>query len=600
MMYMQLLDTGILCAMQLLYHPIETAKLVKQAVLASVEKRGMRWLWSNFSTKHFYWFLVVYFLPMMTLQVIVSSISTALFNGAMLCMILITIQIAISSEKFQSRQEYLSFFQYFNSSDNPIRIPLPKLDVIHYITFSLAMVVATMSLGFSNHSFVYYELLVIISLVLCVTVLLQFDLIESHLVWVSIAAKTPGWLTVMVEKLYMLFALQPPQILHYFRDPYFVFPVFGELRFEVNLVTMIQLLAHIILLVVEIRHIDWKMFFSRLGPHFLFLSWFVLCREFVCGSSPLHLVVISTLVILSPAYTLLFLLSPFYFLLYYGFAHPFYYSIASITILATFSLIVIIIFKYRKSWILNLSLEYVVLAFLAFCLSFVVFMCGWYISVYQAAEPLPVVAREEYGRYCGPGNWDGGNMIQTQINCIHLEGRVFNSNAKVESVSIVEAKSRVGNSIQPLPTVIQSALTCHLGENTPMCGNRPGMSTCVENGCHFHHTLSYTFKIDAGILFSDSQSIKASLLVSDSHKEFVLQLTSGTVLEFNATFVAGMGSDRLTLQALHMSADGLEDTQNVEEEREEEIKKSMLSTLLRSIKNSIVVILQIFLGYVIK
>ena len=582
-------------ALQLLRHPVETVKLVKKAILTSVEKRGVRWIWSTFSTKHFYWFLVVYFLPMMTLQVIVSSVSTALFNGAILGMILITIQIAISSERFQSGQEYLSLFQYFNNSDSPIQIPLPKLDVIHYITFSFALVVAMMSLGFSNHSFVYSELLVVVSLVLSITVLLQFDLVESRLVWVSIAAKLPGWMTVVLEKFYLLFSLPPPQVLHYARDPIFTLPLLGELRFEVNMVTVVQLVAHSLLFLSQVRKVDWKMFFSSLGPHYLFVCWFVLCREFVCASSPLHLLVISTLVFLFPLYTLAFLLSPFYFLYSYGLSLPFYYSVFSIAIVFAFTMIIILIFTFRKSWILNLSLDYVVLAFLALCIGVSFFMCGWYVSVYQVTEPLPTVSFEEYNRYCGPGNWESGNEVQTQINCMHLQGRAFRAQAKVKSVSIVKARSRIGESIQSLPVFIQNALTCHLGESTPMCGNRLGMSTCVENGCHFQHTLTYTFEVKMTM-----GAIKASLLVSDSHKEFVLQLKSGTALEFDATFVEGMGSDQVTLQALHMNADGLEDTQDVEEEREEELRKSLLSTLLRSIKNGIVVILQIFLGYVIK
>lgn len=533
----------------------------------------------------------------MTAQVIVSCISTALFNGAVIFMLLVTIQIGINSEKFHSTRDFLYLFQYFNKSTAQIQMRMPKTDVLHYATFTIGLLVAMVTQGFSSHSFVYYEMLAIISGAVSVFILLQFDLYESHLLWYCISAKGLSWLVVVIQQVYLLFKSSPPWFLMVLERPVFTLPFYEELRFEINPITVIQVVVHLGILATQFRDFDWETFFSRLGPLFLFLSWFVLCRNFVSSSSPMHLAVISSAAILFPFYTVSFLVSPLFFLYWFGLTAPFYYSVASIVIMGIFSALVALSLHYKKSWWMGLSLDYVWLILFGVCLTSALFVSGWYASAFQLPHPLPPVTVQEYGEYCSPKNWESGNRIQTQINCMHLQGRILSSQAEVERIGISQVANSMGDSIRFLPLFLREALTCLLGESRPMCGDRAEMSTCVYNGCHFQHTLTFTFEIDMKMPVDNDASVKTTLLVSDSYKDFVLKLQAGTPLRFNASFQQGMGSDHLTLRALSLRGPGLEDTRDLEKEREEEMKKSLWSIFIQSVMNSIRVILEIFLGF---
>jgi hypothetical protein len=580
---------------QLIYHPGEGLFLIKQEILKLVEKRGSRWLWSFFSTKHFYWFLVVYFVPMMTIQVIVSSVSTALFNATILFLLIVTLQTAIHLEVVQSRMEYLSLFQYFNKAETGIKIPhISKSDTAHYVTFVGGVVMGVVFLGLSNHSFVYYELLAFISMVISGMVVLQFDLYDSLLLWFCILAKSPSWLVLGVEKLWSLFGYSPPQLLNSVREPFWTISLFEELGFDVNLVTVLQVSLHALLLVT--LFVKSKGTFSNLGPHILFLGWFVLCRNFIVNSSAMHLAIVSATVILLPFYTLAFFLSPIYFLYYYGVSLPFYYSIAAIVVISVFACLVVITFKYTQEWWMNLSIEYVLLCCLVFSVLVMGFLSAWYASIYRVPQPLPTVSLEEYEKQCGPGNWIDGNSVQVQINCMHLKGRVFRSRADVESVRISKTQNGMADSLQFLPHFLERALTCYLGEWEPMCGDSGDTPTCIHTGCHFQHSLLHTFEIKLRIPVGDD-TIGATLLVSHRYQDFVLKLRSGTSLQFDAVFMEGMGSDRITLQAQLLSALGLTSTRNLDEEKEMEVKKSIWLVFLQSVKNSITVVLEIIFGY---
>lgn len=560
---------------------------MKREVLKLVEKRGSRWLWSFFSTKHFYWFLAVYFVPMMTIQVIVSSVSTALFNATMLFLLIVTIQTGIHLEVVQSRIEYLSLFQYFNKAGGLIKIPeVSRSDAAHYITFVGGVVMGFVFLGFSNHSFVYYELLAIISAVVSAMVVLQFDLYDSPLLWCCVLAKSPSWLVLGLEKLYSLVGYPTPQLLNSINEPYWTLPLFGELNFDVNLVTVLQVALHLGIMVVFFA--KWK---DNLGPHVLFLGWFVLCRNFISFSSAAHLAIISTTVVLFPFYTLAFFLSPLYFVYHYGLSPPFYYSITSIAIVGVVAALVVLIFNHRQEWWLNLSIEYVLLMVLVACFFLVMFLSGWYSSIYRVPEPLPIVSMDEYIRYC---DLVEGNSVQTQINCMHLKGRAFQGDGQVESVRISKTQNSMADSIQFLPHFLEMALTCHLGKWEPMCGNHADMSTCIHTGCHFQHSLTYTFEIKMKLSVGD---VKATVLVSHRYMDFILKLEKGAMLQFDAIFVDGMGSDHLTLHAQSLSAFGLSNTRNLDKEKELEVKKSMWLVFLQSVKNSISILLEIFFGY---
>lgn len=582
--------------LQLVYSPRNAVTLIKGEVLKVVEKRGSRWLWSFFSTKQFYWFLAVYLVPMLTVQVIVSSISTALFNATIVFLLIATVQTVINSEVVESRIEYLSLFQYFNKHKGPIKMPvLDNSGASYYVEFIGGVAMGVVFLGFSNHSFVYYELLAFISMIVSALVLLQYDLYESPFLWLCVLAKAPSWLTLGMEKLCSLVGQPPPRLLNFMREPILTIPLLDELFFDVNSVTLLQIFFHLCVLVVFLAKLKDK--FRNPGPHILFLGWFVLSRNFIAMSSATHLAVVSTFVVLFPFYALAFFLTPFYFLLYYGLSPPFYYSLESIGIMAVVAMLIWFSYKRKKEWWMNLSIEYVLLLCLAACFCVVMFLSGWYASVFNVTKPLPSVSLEEYADYCGPGNWVNGNSIQTQINCVHMQGRVMNGHADVDTISISSIQNSRADSILFLPYFLERAIACHLGKSEPMCGDHANMSTCVYTGCHFQHSLTYTFEIKLVVPLSSHSSIKATMLVSHRYKDFVMKLESGFSLRFNATLVDGMGSGHLTLQARSLSAPELENTRDLDKEKESEVRDGMWSVFLQSIKNSAMMIFEVFFGY---
>ena len=571
--------------------------MVKREALRTVEKRGSRWLWSFFSTKHFYWLLAVYFLPMMTIQVIISSVSTALFNATILFLLMVTAQIAINLENVQSRIEYLSLFQYFNKTGDQLHMPnqSSKSNVAHYITFVCGLLLGMIFLGFSNHSFVYYELLAAVSMVIAFFVVLEFDLYESPFFWLCVLAKFPSWLVLFVEKSASFVGLSHLKLLDFCKQPLWSIAFFEEFSLNVNAIALLQVALHLIVLAVTTRY--WKVPLQSLGPHLLFFGWFVLARHFLSNSSS-DLIAISTSLLLLSFYSIAIFASPLYFLWLYGLTPPFFYSIAFIALMAALAALIMFLYKYKRSWWLHLSIEYVVLLCLAVFLALLLFGSGWYASIYQVPHPLPSVSLDQYGRYCGPGNWEGWNSVQTQVDCIHLQGRVLKGRAKIRSVGISKVQDSMAESIRFLPYVLERALTCYFGESEPMCGHRADMDTCIPTGCHFHHSLTYSFKIELALFTGVEESVKATILVSHRYKDFVLKLRSGDFLQFEAAFVEGMGSDHVTLQAHSLSVSGVADTRKLEREEEMEMKKSMWAIFVRSVKDSLALMLEIFFGYV--
>lgn len=570
-------------------------RLLKEDMLRTVEKRGVRWLWSNFTSKQFYWLLVAYALPMMTVQAIVSSLSTALFTGAMLAMCVITVQIAIDSEKLHARKNYLTLFQYFTEPGVQIGMNVPKKDALHYGNFFTAMMVALVSLSFSNQSIIRYEILAVISVVVSLVILLQFDVFESPLMAYILLAKAPAWLVMTLEKGLLLISKSPPQIL---QQPLLSIPLFFGMTFDINLVTIIQVPVHVYVHYSQLRRLNWETFLSQVGPEILFLCWIVLCRNFVSKSDPLTLLAMSLIVILIPLSSFLLILSPAFFLYQCRLTSPFFYSVVFVLFAVVLILVVALTFRYLEGFWMKLSLEYLFLIIVAVAVVLAMFFSAWYVSFYEP-PPLKPVTLKEYSEYCGPGNWqEDQNMVQTQINCIHLQNRVFDSQGRVKSVSISKMTDRMAKSLSFLPLFMRKALTCYMGEWKPMCGNRDDMSTCVSSGCHFHHSLAYTFEVELDIPLEAEESVGATVYISGHHERLVRMLRKDMLVHFNATFLEGMGSDHLTLQALEMSVTWTRmSTRQLEEEREKEMLENMFSNLISCLKNTASILLEMIFGY---
>ena len=208
-----------------------------------------------------------------------------------------------------------------------------------------------------------------------------------------------------------------------------------------------------------------------------------------------------------------------------------------------------------------------------------------------------MVSVAQYNEYCGVGNWnDTGNMVQTQLDCLHLKDRLFKVGGTVKSVKISEVINDKELSLRSLPFSIQTTLTCLFGLTEPMCGKR-NMTTCIYTGCHFHHSNKYLFEIKLDTKLDDSQqTVSISLTAVDKFRPLMTKLKSGTKLEFNATFVSGMGTGSLTLQLFSVWFEG-EFYQLFEDLDEEEAMQHVQTRLLRSLKVTLQLFLEVLLGY---
>ena len=126
-------------------YPRQTVVYVKNVLLKTIERRGLRWIWSYIPTKQFSWLIAIYFIPMLTLNFIISTIFSAVFAGALIAMIIATLQVAANSMGAFMQQEFVTIFQYFstdtrNKIDPTIsRSKLINRSMIPYLTFFVAL-----------------------------------------------------------------------------------------------------------------------------------------------------------------------------------------------------------------------------------------------------------------------------------------------------------------------------------------------------------------------------------------------------------------------------------------------------------------------------
>ena len=134
------------------------------------------------------------------------------------------------------------------------------------------------------------------------------------------------------------------------------------------------------------------------------------------------------LVSLVPFLPVLLALSPLFFLFYYGISRQFFISLSLVIITALFLLLVATNFSRLKEakW-LNFPLEYIFLCQILISIFLILVGSSMYAGLYSPSS-LPVVTIGEYAKYCGLKNWEGANMVQTQLNCLHLENLQTSSN----------------------------------------------------------------------------------------------------------------------------------------------------------------------------
>ena len=578
-------------------------------MLKTIERRGVRWIWSYIPTKQFYWLVVIYLVPMLTLNFIVSSVFSAIALGAFIAMIIATLQVATNSMGAIVQQEFISIFQYFSTdSSNKIdptisRSKLMNRSMTAYLTFFIAIVVHILSIGLAHQIPYMHEILLMLSGLFAIAVFVQFEIYSSPLLMASLAGRLISWFYAFILMISPFVSI--PSFLFVITKDIVSIPFFGGFTFTINLMSYVQLPLHISIIFYLLYTKSWYNIFSGLGPYVIFICWFVLCRYFFMASSADRLisagVALVAIIGLIPFFPIVFLAAPCFFLYLYGFSSLEFITSLSCVVLGSF-LVVVVATKFKSikeaKW-LNIPLEYIFPLLIIFTIPLIILGGHLYARRFDPGA-LETVTVEQYTDYCGPGNWNNGNMVQTQLNCLHLQDRTFESQGTVRSVKISKIVNTRVEGLATLPNSLKTTFTCLFGENKPMCGNRRNMTTCVKSKCHFQHSYHFVYEIKVDMPLSNGlKNISVALTASNKFKTTVLNVTAGMNIRFNATFVSGMGSSELQLEAVSLllpnSSGGGPEKVSDEEEWNEAV--GVLWRVLRSLKNALFFLLEVLVGY---
>ncbi len=516
-------------------------------------------------------------------------------------MILTTFQIVLTSEKSFLMLEYSSIFQYFNEGSAKIETKAPKRNFIWhafipYVGFLVALAIAIVTMGLAHKQLIFNEILSVLSFLFVGGLFLEFNLYKSPLTLIIILSRSLTGIFTILDILHDSFPI--PRFLFFPTQT-----LFSLFWLEVNLISLVQFPIQLSIFVYLLYRNSWKNFFSGLGPILLFLCWGVLSRNFLNLSSVQYLVMavggVFAVTIMVPFLPLLFVLSPGFFFFYYGVSRPFFISLSVVMVISLLLLIFTVNFKWIKQtkW-LNIRFDYILAFQILLSVLFIFIGSTLYTSMYEP-NALPVVTSQEYLNTCIPNTDGNANSVQTQINCYHLLDRVFEADGIIVEVSVSKITDSQKLSLSSLPSPVQTALTCLFGSSKPMCGDNPNDPTCIYAGCHFHDNLQYTFSIELRLNLTNATTynpLPATLLANTSFLDTVVKLQSGTYLRFNATFVSGMGSTHVTLQAQSL-VPYKENGFNIIKTRHKEYRKFLFSRFVYSLKKTVYVLLEILFGY---
>ena len=588
---------------------MQTAHFYRRSLLKMIERRGVKWVWASFPTKQFYLLLLAYILPMISAQFILSSIATVVFVGAFITMSVGTLQMMLAAEKVFSLMEYSSIFQYFSEGDRKIDTRKPEMllikrSILPCVTFSIAYCVTLLAFHLSHQSIISNEVLCVLSAFFTLAVFFQFECYKSPLFIVSSLSRVFSWLYVFLIVFRPILPI--PEFLLYFGSAAVPIPVLPGFTLRINLLTLFQFPFQCVLITYFLVHNKWHNFYSGLGPYLLFTSWWVLSRHFFALSSPLYLFLgmfgVVLVLALSPFLPILFLGSPLCILLYYGLSRQFFMCLG---IVVAFVFVFLLVGRFSRrlmetKW-LNISFDYLVLLQVLLSVPAVFIGASWFAHFYSPMD-VPVVSLAQYSEYCGPQNWVGNNMVPTELNCMHLRDRILAATGTVESIKIEHVSNDHELSLKSLPGPIRAALTCLLGQLEPMCGQRSDMETCKREfaGCNFHHNHKYTFAIGITVDFPPTdgrgapvKKVSVTLLASNIFAEAVENLQVGNHLQFNATFVSGMGSDKLVLQLVTLEGHVV----GTDEESIQDSVQLFATQVIQSVTNTLAILFDVLLGY---
>lgn len=546
--------------------------------------------------KQFYLLVLAYILPMLNVSFIVSTACSVALAIAFFAMCISTLQTINNSDKFSKFRQYSSVFQYF-SEQGKINTQIPETKLIQrsygpYVTFFICAVLTVFTTPLAHKIPFMLESLGVVAGMLAIIVFLYFECWKSPLILVAVFSRTVSWVFIFSNLLgnYIpIFSTSVGEILSG------ILPGFPG---DVNLITIVQVPLQTALVLQCLITRRWYNLYEGLGPYLLFIVYWLLFRKLIMLSSPLYfllaLVGLCLFCALVPFLPLLALTSPLIFLVLYGLSVQFFLA----SILLTITLLsIIIVHKYfnqiREAKWLHIPFEYVILVMVLASLPATFIVASGYSKVYAVSE-VPSVSLTDYVQYCT--NRNDSNMVQTQLNCLHLQGRILSASGLISSVKISHVTNHKAESLQSFPVGVRDALTCLLGDTEPLCGTRKDMVTCINIGCHLGHYNLYEFEVEIKfpLLQNGTNLVSAVLIASDRFLDIMRNLSTNVTLHFNATFVSGMGSDQIKLK---LSSLLWNDVLYVEKIREAFDAYSLLSNIWLATKDTLLFVIETIIGF---
>ena len=540
-------------------------------------------------------------------------------------MVVATLQIVANWRRVAWFLEYSTIFRYFSEHGSAINTKDPETRLLRntavpYISFSVGTVVTVFSITLAYKIILVYESLFLLSSVMTLFVFVRFKCWKSHLIVGSVCARLLSW------SLAVLFLISdwipvPEFLFGIFGNQIFSIPIFPGISFAVNLVTLVQVPMQVCLLLYLFVRSSLRDSALSVGNYVLFMSWWIFSRHLFVNCSVEYLVLflpsVFLLIFLTPLLPLAFLVTPFVFLWYSGLSMEFLIALTMVVFLGIASLLVILNYKrlLKAKW-LNIRIEYLFLIQLIVCIPTLYIGARYYSSIYSPAK-LPLVTVAQYNAILDK-YLTTDNSIQSQIDCLHLEGRVLTGNAQVESVSIGGVLNKYVSMVGKLPVAMHLPMTCLMGETNPACGLASDSPTCLYKGCHFDSSNQYIINITAFIGtcydFDDqkdacdkqrTQRVKLNTIVP--HKDILnsslLLLKKNAIIKFNATLVSGAGSHNnvMLLLKAFVYKDERNQTHTYSSSKESEdineAKQEVFSLLVHSFKRVVSFFLDTFFGY---
>ena len=481
----------------------------------------------------------------------VSTLASVVFCLAFVTMILSTLQIVANWRKIGWFMEYSTIFSHFSPHSQTIdtkgsETMLFKKVTTPYASFCISTLLSVLTVSLAHQVVMMYELLFMLASIMTVFVFVRFKCWSSPIILGSVVFRLLGWSLVMLSMLQRFFPI--PEFLFLYGKQIFSVPMLpGVISLEVNLITLVQVPTQLLLLSYLVIRYPLKETLMAIGSYVLFMSWWIFSKQLLTHCSPVYLILfvpaVLMLFFITPLIPAAFLAAPFVCLFYYGMSVQFLVCTCTVVVLGASCLLVVLNYgRLKEAKWLNMRIEYMFLLQLLICIP-VMYTGAWHYANVYSPTKLPAVTVDQYVEYCTPpGSRD--NSIQSQINCLPLEGRTLTGHGVVNSVLITARSNSYVEMIKKFPAPVDMALTCFIGETTPSCDGLSESPTCQFKGCHFDSNNQYTVTIKASCIGNSHLRLTLDTIVSHnkiSNSPLNL-LKQRTIFQFNGTIVSGMGT----------------------------------------------------------